>query len=209
MRPLLKTLSILSISPVLPCSACSNSPLLAQQALRIQCSPASAPPGDNIGSKQRWSSSSASNPSFAFRIGASFSAKGRLFNPKEDAFTFDPTSEGEIYTGRPRSGQDAFFVSNAGPITRDGKRKKVALGVADGVGGWADSGIDSADFSHGLSRSLIEIAKTKFTSDPSNDPQKLLLQAYDQVVREGEIAGGGSTACVAMGDEDGSLSVAK
>ena len=209
MRPLMRTLSILSISPVLHCSACSNAPLLAQQALRVQCSSLTSPHDYNLASKQRWSSTSSPKPSFAYRIGASFSAKGRRFNPKEDAYTFDPTTEGEIYTGRPNSGQDAFFVSNAGPLSASGRRRKVAFGVADGVGGWADSGIDSADFSHGISRAMAGLARDKFTSDPANDPQELLVQGYDEVVKEGKIAGGGSTACVAMGDEDGSLSVAK
>lgn len=209
MRPLLKTLSILSLSPVLPCSACGNGPFLAQQALHLQCLPDSAPNGYPIGSGKRWSSTSSSSPSFAYRIGASFTAKGRRFNPKEDTFAFDPTSDKEPYTGRPNSGQDAFFVNNAGPLGKNGDRKKVAFGVADGVGGWIESGIDSAHFSHGLSRSMARLAKDTFTLDPANDPQDLLLQAYDEVVREGQIDGGGSTACVAMGDEDGSLSVAK
>ena len=114
-----------------------------------------------------------------------------------------------MYTGRPNSGQDAFFVSEAGPGGKDGKRTKVAFGVADGIGGWADSGIDSADFSHGLCQSMGRLARDAFTSDAVNDPQELLEEAYNEIVEKGDIAGGGSTACVAMGDKDGSLSVAK
>jgi protein phosphatase PTC7 len=45
---------------------------------------------------------------------------------------------------RPVSGQDAFFIS------RVGKSKDVAFRVADGVGGWDDTNIDPADFSHQL-----------------------------------------------------------
>ena len=207
MRPF-TTLSLLSLSPVY-CSACRNSPFWAQQALRSQCLPISTSTSPIAGSIKRLSSTSAAGPSFVYRIGASFSAKGRRFNPKEDTFSFDPANEDGIYTGRPNSGQDAFFVSNTGPIDNDDKRRKVAFGVADGVGGWADSGIDSADFSHGLCQSMSHMAKDAFTLETSNDPQDLLEQAYNALVKEGNIAGGGSTACVAIGDQDGSLSVAK
>lgn len=207
MRPL-KTLSLLSISPVY-CSACRNGPLFAQQALRLQCLPPSISNGYSILSPKRLSSTSAPDPSFVYRIGASFSAKGHRFRPKEDTFSFDPAEDNDVYTGRPNSGQDAFFVSNAGPADKHGRRRKIAFGVADGVGGWADSGIDSADFSHGLCHAMNYMARDAFTLDTSNDPQDLLEQAYDEIVREGKIAGGGSTACVAIGDEDGSLSVAK
>lgn len=202
------TLSLLSISPFY-CSACRNGPLLAQQALRLQCLPASAPPGYTIASLKRLSSTSVPKPSFAYRIGASFSAKGRRFNPREDTFSFNPSEDKDVYTGRPNSGQDAFFVSNTGSASDNGKRRKIAFGVADGVGGWADSGIDSADFSHGLCESMSYMAKDAFTSDTSNDPENLLHQSYNKIVDEGTIIGGGSTACVAVGDEDGSLSVAK
>lgn len=208
MRPL-KTLSLLSIPPVLHCSACRSASLLAQQALRLQCVPINGPFVHLPAPSKRLSSTSASTSNFSYRVGASFSAKGRRFNPKEDTFSFDPTFEGDAYTGRPNSGQDAFFVSNTGPSGNDGNRRKVAFGVADGVGGWADSGIDSADFSHGLCKQMSYVANDVLTLDKSNEPQDLLDQAYDEIIREGSIAGGGSTACVAIGDENGSLSVAK
>jgi len=208
MRPL-KTLSLLSIPPVLQCSACRSAPLLAQQALRLQCIPVTSHPSYPLGPNRRPSSTVTSYPSFSYRIGASFSAKGRRFNPKEDTFSFDPTSERDVYTGRPNSGQDAFFVSNTGPSGRNGNRRKVAFGVTDGVGGWADSGIDSADFSHGLCKQMSYVASDVLILDTGNEPEDLLEQAYNEIVRGGNIVGGGSTACVAVGDEDGSMSVAK
>jgi len=212
MRPL-KTLSLLSISPFY-CSACRNNPLFAQQALRLQCLPASAPPGHPSGLSKRSSSASTStstsDSSFTYRIAASFSAKGRPLLKKQDTFSFDPWEERDSpYTGRSGSGQDAFFVSNYGPADENGQRKKTAFGVADGVGGWADSGIDSADFSHGLCRSMGRIANAVSKSDKSNDPQGLLEEAYNEIVKKKVIPGGGSTACVAIGDKDGNLSVAK
>ena len=151
---------------------------------------------------------SCSSPTFSYRIGASFSAKGRRFDPKNDVFTFNPktqiTSEQEIFTGRPNSGQDAFFVSRAG------NSNNVAFGVADGVGGWADQGIDSAKFSHGLCRRMAKVARELHSPDMKDlRPQLILGNAYQEIIREGKIDGGGSTACLATGHEEGNVKVAK
>ena len=147
-------------------------------------------------------------PTFSYEIGASFSAKGRRFDPKKDSFTFDSqaqtTTEQVVFTGRPSSGQDAFFVG------RVGNSRNVAFGVADGVGGWADQGIDSANFSHGLCLAMAKAAGEIHSPEKKDlSPQAILNNAYQEIVREGEIQGGGSTACVATGDEEGNLKVAK
>ena len=143
--------------------------------------------------------------------------KGRKFNPKVDVYTF-PTSmkselekEEDIFTGRPAAGQDSFFGSFFGSssIASSAKRKSarnMAFGVADGVGGWADSGIDSAAFSHGLCRAMALVAGHQ---EKRIGPKDLLDTAYRNVVEEEEIEGGGSTACVAVGGEDGVVTVAK
>ena len=147
-------------------------------------------------------------PTFSYGIGASFSAKGRRFDPKKDVFTFNAQAQiisgQDTFTGRPNSGQDAFFVSRAG------KNGNVAFGVADGVGGWSDQGIDSADFSHGLCQEMAKVARETQSPDKKDLwPQFILGNAYQEIVREGQISGGGSTACVATGDEEGNLKVAK
>ena len=86
----------------------------------------------------------------------------------------------------------------------------MAFGVADGVGGWSDSGIDSAHFSHGLCQRMIETAESlNMSSEPLLGAQKLLQSGYDAVVADETIPGGGSTACVAIGRDDGNLEVAK
>ncbi len=149
-----------------------------------------------------------STPIFSYRIGASFSAKGHRFDPKKDVFTFNAQAQiisgQDIFTGRPNSGQDAFFVSRAG------NSSNVAFGVADGVGGWSDQGIDSADFSHGLCQEMAKVARGIHSTDQKDLwPQFILGNAYREIVREGKISGGGSTACVATGDEEGNLKVAK
>lgn len=177
-----------------------------------------SPPPNAPASKRKFTASTPSQsqspstpgsaPTFSYRIGASFSAKERRFDPKKDVFTFNSqtqiTSGQEVFTGRPNSGQDAFFISRAG------NSSNVAFGVADGVGGWADQGIDSADFSHGLCQEMAKVAKELHSPDPNTLwPQYILGNAYQEIVREGKIDGGGSTACVATGDEEGNLKVAK
>ena len=213
MRALKKTLNVLSISPVLHHSACRRAAFFLPKDLG-SCSPL-----PNAVASKRMSTSSTpshspspftprSTPTFSYRIGASFSAKGRRFDPKTDVFTFNNqtqiTSEQDVFTGRPNSGQDAFFVSKAG------NSSNVAFGVADGVGGWADQGIDSADFSHGLCQGMARIARELHSPDKKDLwPQYILGNAYQEILREGKIGGGGSTACLATGDEDGNLKVAK
>ena len=203
MRPL-GLLSLLGISPVLSVSTCRAPPLFFQQD-QVQCIPSYYSAGPDTA---RSFSTSRPTHSYGYRIGTSFSAKGRRFNPRTDLFSFDSAltrvPSKTTLTGRPSSGQDAYFVSKIG----DGPN--VAFGVADGVGGWADSGIDSADFSHGLCEQIIQSAVNRDSAARARfGPGKLLQEAYDQLVADKSIKGGGSTACVAIGTEDGSLEVAK
>ncbi|KAL9069534.1 MAG: hypothetical protein Q9161_005452 [Pseudevernia consocians] len=207
----LKTLNILSTSPVLQRSACRSAPFFLQQDLS-DCSPPDAPANKRMSTgcmppQSQSPSTPRSTPTFSYRIGASFSAKGRRFDPKKNIFTFNIqrqiTSEQDVFTGRLNSGQDAFFVSRAG------NSGNVAFGVADGVGGWADQGIDSADFSHGLCQAMAKVTRELHSPDKNGLwPQFILGNAYQEIVREGKIDGGGSTACVATGDEEGNLKVA-
>lgn len=208
MRPL-QTLSLLGISPIVQCSACRSAPFLSQQDLRAQCSPSS---GFNAGSwrkpfgQTRVSSTNSSSSGFTYRIAASFSGKGRRFNSKVDTYAYSPELEvlEGPFTGRPSSGQDAFFAS------RIGNGSSTAFGVADGVGGWSDSGFDSAHFSHGLCQWMARTAETTGDAEGKKlGPRQLLETAYTGIVADKIIEGGGSTACVAVGREDGNLTVAK
>ena len=40
-------------------------------------------------------------------------------------------------------------------------------------------------------------------------PQFILSNAYQEIIREGKINGGGSTVCLATGHEEGNVKVAK
>ncbi|KAI9819473.1 MAG: hypothetical protein M1827_006921 [Pycnora praestabilis] len=157
-----------------------------------------------------------STSQFGYRVAASFSAKGHHFNPDTNLFNFDPTNPTQKVLAtenqgrrkkkdRPDSGQDAFFIS---PVGSSGS---VAFGVADGVGGWTESGIDPADFSHGLCEYMAISAYDFPAVSPKSGylrPRELMEAGYAKVVKDRSIAGGGSTACVAVGRSDGSLEVA-
>lgn len=215
-----RLIPVLTLSPILHCSACRSTPILSQlDATRPQSFPASALSNFATGSSKRFSAApclhSTSSTFFTYHIGASFSAKGRRFKPKENTHTFNATTSDKIYTGRPAAGQDAFFVSTLGSSSG---HNNVAFGVADGVGGWSDSGFDSADFSHGLCNAMALIAtedgdgggkRRNGKAGKRMGPKELLNKAYMSIVDAEEIAGGGSTACVAVGREDGNVTVAK
>lgn len=212
MHPLRTTLGVLTFSPLLLSQsiACRNAPFVIQAELRSQCPSWNYSLG-HIAKRFSTSSIFRSNPQikFSYRIAASFCAKNLKFVPSSDAFVYDHPERNRDppYTGGKSSGQDAFFAAEyEGP---DGAG--AAFGVADGVGGWSDSGIDSADFSHGLCRKMAAAA----VLGPQKgllahmSPKALLNHAYQQLVEEGKIAGGGSTACLAIATQDGNLTVAK
>ena len=191
MRPL-KSLSVLSFTPIILGSACRISSPLSQPQ-KPQCA--------------TYSTSNLIPDTFSYRIAASFSAKGRRFDPKGDLFSFNHSKalvDGPYAGKRPNSGQDAFFVGTVG------NSANVAFGVTDGVGGWSDSGIDSADFSHGLCGSMADIAKNmKQDAMGQLRASDLLQRGYDKVVADKVVSSGGSTACIAVGMGDGTLQVAK
>ncbi|KAL2757597.1 hypothetical protein ACRALDRAFT_2040017 [Sodiomyces alcalophilus JCM 7366] len=152
---------------------------------------------------------------FTFHVAASFTGKDRRFDPTTHVFHFDssnrfPQTRGNK-SARPDSGHDAFFVS------RVGDTNAVALGVADGVGGWVDSGVDPADFSHGLCE-YISAAADEYHEDPEDTAESktphppsarsLLQVGYQLVCEDPTIRAGGSTACVAVAAPDGTLDVA-
>jgi len=100
------------------------------------------------------------------------------------------------------SGEDAFFLSH---IARSNRH--VVLGVADGVGGWQDQGINPGLFSHGLCRYMAN-ATTRPEKETDLKPLNVLQKGYDQVKADKQVVAGGSTATVATAQPDGRLEVA-
>jgi len=154
---------------------------------------------------------------FSYHVAASYSAKQHRFNAAENLFTnppYDPhpaqatdvraCKDSLGRKRRVRSGQDSFFYSQVG------NTHSTAFGVADGVGGWVTSGVDPADFAHGLCEYMACAARLwpHGANTTALHPKDLLQLAYDQVRDDGSIDGGGSTACLAVAAPDGHVEVA-
>lgn len=149
-------------------------------------------------------------PKFSYHVSASFIAKDRPYDPSTHVFHFSPYNRIQPprhrrRSSRPDSGHDAFFVS------RVNDSGAVALGVADGVGGWTDSGVDPADFSHGLCDYMAAVAYEHGPTAAAKTPltaRRLMQKGYEAVCSDGSVHAGGSTACVALAAPDGILEVA-
>lgn len=118
---------------------------------------------------------------------------------------------------RPDSGEDAFFVSRVGsdPSTEprdqpDAERypEAVAFAVADGVGGWTESRVDPADFSHGICAYMAQSALSWSQPAEQLRPKQLLQAGYDQIVADPAVKAGGSTASVGVALPDGRVELA-
>ena len=70
------------------------------------------------------------------------------------------------------------------------------IGVADGVGGWRQYGVDPGQFSTGLMKSCERLVKAGYIK--SNAPAKLLAQGFKEMQEYKQQIIGSSTACVMM-----------
>ncbi|KAF9344029.1 Protein phosphatase PTC7 [Mortierella sp. AD094] len=107
----------------------------------------------------------------------------------------------KLRVGKVDAGEDAFFhVSTP---------SRVALGVADGVGGWSEVGVDPALFSWALMDNAESVARLTDIdvdhADPKNaqvankiplDAQSILDGAYSELIQSGKVEAGSSTACI-------------
>ncbi|KAI1075819.1 protein serine/threonine phosphatase 2C [Whalleya microplaca] len=147
---------------------------------------------------------------FTYHAAASFSAKNKRFDPATNVFHFNPynriqTQKKRPKSKRPASGQDAFFISRVNDTSA------LAFGIADGVGGWEDSGVDPADFSHSFCDYMASAAyehKPDAADSRHFTARTLMQRGYDDVCQDRTIHAGGSTACIAIANEDGVLEVA-
>lgn len=88
----------------------------------------------------------------------------------------------------PDAGEDSFYV---------GSPYECKFGVADGVGGWAEHGVDPGELArelcHKINRSSLE-------------PNKgLLVKAFQEIKKDGKVKAGGSTICMGQATQDGKL----
>ncbi|EPS40920.1 hypothetical protein H072_5215 [Dactylellina haptotyla CBS 200.50] len=142
---------------------------------------------------------------FQYNISVSYVSKQKRWDPS-NTFHFSPYKRMTFEEnwslrkkGRPKTGQDAFFVS------RVSDTGAVAFGVADGVGGYSMSGIDSADFSHTLCEDMAEIS---YHSEVPMKADMLIEAGYLSACNNPNILGGGSTACVGIAKADGTMEAA-
>jgi protein phosphatase PTC7 len=149
-------------------------------------------------------------PKFTYHAAASFSGKYKKFDKDAHVFNFNPynrviSHKDRPKSARPASGQDAFFIS------RFGESNAIAFGVADGVGGWEESGVDPADFSHSLCDYMASAAydyKPPNPHQPSLSARSIMQKGFDDVVADETIHAGGSTAITAIAHENGTMEVA-
>lgn len=156
---------------------------------------------------------------FVYDVSASYIAKDRPYDPSTHVFHFSPYNRVQppdrdpkrSKASRPDSGQDAFFVSRISDSPGS-----VALGVADGVGGWMDSGVDPADFSHAFCGYMAAEAyehRAASPTTPAQGPEEqhsettttltardLMQKGYEAACRDPSITAGGSTAIVGLLD---------
>ncbi|CED84244.1 Serine/threonine protein phosphatase [Phaffia rhodozyma] len=167
------------------------------------------------------------SPNFTFEIGLSFAGKPRrrgeqiprgissggekgewrerMINWTEGSSEFNgETSSGKVGEVRVKkdkkdAGED-FFMIHERPADQ-----LTTLAVADGVGGWAESGVDPSVFSQALMYHAWKAAQ----GDVSAQPKDILQKAYDGVKVDAEVKAGSATACVLQLDgSDGKLTSA-
>ncbi|KAI6793017.1 protein serine/threonine phosphatase 2C [Hortaea werneckii] len=134
---------------------------------------------------------------FTYRLGAASAGKRTAVRPAKldrDFWAYASTQEAPsppyLRSTKKDAGEDAFFATTVGESP-----SHVAFGVADGVGGWQDSGVDPSDFSHGLCGLMAGTAKTHEGLQEQDGrnvrPRELLQVAYDAVIGNPRIVAGG------------------
>uniref|UniRef100_V5EW44 Protein phosphatase n=1 Tax=Kalmanozyma brasiliensis (strain GHG001) TaxID=1365824 RepID=V5EW44_KALBG len=93
--------------------------------------------------------------------------------------------------GGGEAGEDSLMCTSMG------KAGDMAIGVADGVGGWTENGIDPSLFSQALmfyaSRSA---AQASAEPDSGIAPNRILAESFEQVLKEPLVVAGSATACI-------------
>lgn len=175
---------------------------------------------------------------YTFHIAASWAGKVEDHRIRKVPFPPDTPigSWRDKMLSRPKSaynnndaGEDFFFIQEVGtipppPSPRHPSRKRnkmiqmrsqsgVSFGVADGVGGWTDSGVDPSLFSQALMYHAHRYSRNAWAGEPEIDPTmdyeereqiegwemtpyECLDLAYGGVLRERFVQAGSSTACI-------------
>ncbi|KAG2517402.1 hypothetical protein JM18_007194 [Phytophthora kernoviae] len=81
-------------------------------------------------------------------------------------------------------GEDSFF------LTPD------VVGVADGVGGWNENGVDPGKISRSLMRNAAAFVRQQTAKNESATTMQVLTHGYNQAVLDDEVEAGSTTACI-------------
>lgn len=149
--------------------------------------------------------------SFTYRLAAASSPKRAPPRPNKHgenfwnyASTHANPSPPYLRSTKAESGEDAFFATTVGQSEHD-----VAFGVADGVGGWQDQGVDPSEYSQALCGLMAGSANIyEGQEETPCKPQALLQQAYDAVMANPRIHAGGCTASLGVMNATGSIETA-
>lgn len=129
---------------------------------------------------------------FNYDIAVAYQPKDR-----EETNLFKKNSKKTTPAQESPTGEDNLFVSEP----RNGY---LALGVADGVGGWSEAGYDSS----AISRELCNAMKVAFEQDVVKSPKELLSTAFKNILSSPKVEIGGTTACLGVLSPDNKLEVA-
>ncbi|SSD58700.1 related to Protein phosphatase 2C homolog 7, mitochondrial [Saccharomycodes ludwigii] len=129
-------------------------------------------------------SSGSSSSNFANNTISAFNYKVSVaYQPKDRS---DPIYEKVLVAKNSPTGEDNYFINQR-------ESNDLFCGVADGVGGWIEMGEDSSAISRELCSKLSEFTnKDKFSSTT----KQLLIESFNEVVKEGVVKAG-STTCIA------------
>ncbi|EKM55438.1 uncharacterized protein PHACADRAFT_195471 [Phanerochaete carnosa HHB-10118-sp] len=155
---------------------------------------------------------------YRFHVGASWAGKPQP--PKSRKLIGSPfASDSEIgrwrdhVLSRPNGGLGTHIGEDFFYIQEMRSQSGVSLGIADGVGGWTDSGVDPSLFSQALMYHAHRYARLGWAGEPEIDPtqdyeerqqvegweltpMECMDLAHGGVLRERDVAAGSSTACI-------------
>lgn len=124
--------------------------------------------------------------------------KTRRFATSSSSHSVNPVLKYNVAVAYHAKSRDHSFDAENNPcgednyVIRHGSNNNLVLGVADGVGGWADhKGASSAD----MSRELCQSIGDYFAKNESIAPLKLLLVAYNDLTVNQKVKVGGTTVC--------------
>lgn len=98
------------------------------------------------------------------------------------------------------TGEDNYFVANR-------QDSSIAVGVADGVGGWSELGFDSSAISRELCKSIAGLYNEGESDRATLNPNYLLDEAFTKVQKEGIVKVGGTTMCLGVFSPSGEVKI--